>query len=46
MVNIPFGLVGILHSTCTDVESIAVTALITGGLGAELMYKLQIADNK
>ena len=37
-VRIPLGLVGILHSTRTDVESIAVTALITGGLGAIVMY--------
>ena len=37
-VNIPLGLVGILHSTRTDAESIAVTALITGGLGAVVRY--------
>ena len=33
-VRIPLGLTGILHSIRTDVESIVVTALITGGLGA------------
>ena len=40
MVNIPLRLVGIFHSTRTDVESVAVTALITGGLGAAFMHKL------
>ena len=37
-VRIPLRLFGILHSTRTDVESIAVTALIIGGLGAAFMY--------
>ena len=37
-VRIPLGLAGILHSTRTDAESIAVTALITGGLGAVVRY--------